>query len=156
MVRPITITKEVVQKVCDELADGKSLAQVCRMETMPSRSGFLYAVQRDDELYELYARARAIGAEMLGDEIVEIASASLDSVEPKARMAEVQARKLLIEALKWTFARAQPKGLRNKVEDTAQNNNVVISWQANMDDVSARKADKAADDNVVELVSDAG
>ena len=93
---------------------------------------------------------------MLGAEIVEIASASLDSVEPKARMAEVQARKLLIEALKWTFARAQPKGLRNKVEATAQNNNVVISWQANMDDVSARKADKAADDNVVELVSDAG
>jgi len=153
MARPISITKEVVQKVCDELADGKSLAQVCRMESMPSRSGFLYAVQRDDELYELYARARAIGAEMLGDQIVAIASASLDAVDPKARMAEVQSRKLLIDALKWTVGRAQPKGLRNKAEDTANNGNVVISWQANMDDVSARKGD---DDTVVELLSEAG
>ena len=60
MARPKMITKEVMQRVCDELADGKSLNQICRMDDMPSRRAIYYSIQRDDDMHELYARSRAL------------------------------------------------------------------------------------------------
>ncbi|GEM_PF-2114745 len=152
MARPKMITKEVMQRVCDELADGKSLNQICRMDDMPSRRAIYYSIQRDDDMHELYARSRAIAAEILSDEINDVAREPLDSIDPKARMAEVQRRRLLVDALKWTFARQQPRGIRNNADDTAQNNTIVMSWQNSPDDVSARQADE---DNVLQLVNDA-
>ena len=152
MARPKMITKEVMQKVCDELADGKSLNQICRMDHMPSRRAIYYSIQRDDDMHELYARSRAIAAEILSDEINDVAREPLDSIDPKARMAEVQRRRLRVDALKWTFARQQPRGIRNNADDTAQNNTIVMSWQNSPDDVSARQADE---DNVLHLVNDA-
>ena len=151
MARPTMITKEVMQRVCDELADGKSLNQICRMDDMPSRRAVYYAIQRDDELFDLYAKSRAIAAEILSDEINDVAREPLDSIDPKARMAEVQRRRLLVDALKWTFAKQQPRGIRNNADDTVQNT-IVISWQNSPDDVSARQADE---DNVLQLVDEA-
>ena len=102
------LTKALMQRVCDELADGKSLNQICRMDDMPSRRAVYYAIQRDDELFDLYAKSRAIAAEILSDEINDVAREPLDSIDPKARMAEVQRRRMLEDALKWTFANQQP------------------------------------------------
>jgi len=146
------LSKKKMLAICDELADGKSLNSICKRDDMPHRVTVLQAVQRDEELYDMYARARAIGAETLADEIHDVSRQSLDSVDKQMANAEVQRRRLQVDSLKWTYARQQPRGIRNNADDTAQNNTIVMSWQNSPDDVSARQADE---DNVLQLVNDA-
>ena len=150
------LNKKKMLAICDELADGKSLNSICKRDDMPHRVTVLQAVQRDDELYEMYARARAIGAETLADEIHDVSRQSLESVDKQMANAEVQRRRLQVDSLKWTYARQQPRGLRNKAEDTAQNNQIVLSWSNNSDDVTARQADEEDTATVINLVSEAG
>ena len=150
------LSKKKMLAICDELADGKSLNSICKRDDMPHRVTVLQAVQRDDELYEMYARARAIGAETLADEIHDVSRQSLESVDKQMANAEVQRRRLQVDSLKWTYARQQPRGLRNKAEDTAQNNQIVLSWSNNSDDVTARQADEEDTATVINLVSEAG
>ena len=149
------LNKKKMLAICDELADGKSLNSICKRDDMPHRVTVLQAVQRDDELYEMYARARAIGAETLADEIHDVSRQSLDSVDKQMANAEVQRRRLQVDSLKWTYARQQPRGLRNKAEDTAQNNQIVLSWSNNSDDVTARQADEEDTATVINLVGEA-
>mgnify|MGYP006409886137 FL=1 len=149
------LSKKKMLAICDELADGKSLNSICKRDDMPHRVTVLQAVQRDDELYEMYARARAIGAETLADEIHDVSRQGLDSVDRQMANAEVQRRRLQVDSLKWTYARQQPRGLRNKAEDTAQNNQIVLSWSNNSDDVTARQADESDIATVVSLVNEA-
>jgi len=150
------LNKKKMLAICDELADGKSLNSICKRDDMPHRVTVLQAVQRDDELYEMYARARAIGAETLADEIHDVSRQSLDSVDKQMANAEVQRRRLQVDSLKWTYARQQPRGLRNKAEDTAQNNQIVLSWSNTADDVTARQADEDDTATVINLVGEAG
>ena len=149
------LNKKKMLAICDELADGKSLNSICKRDDMPHRVTVLQAVQRDDELYEMYARARAIGAETLADEIHDVSRQGLESVDKQMANAEVQRRRLQVDSLKWTYARQQPRGLRNKAEDTAQNNQIVLSWSNNSDDVTARQADESDIATVVSLVNEA-
>tara|TARA_R110001583_G_scaffold77349_1_gene210634 strand:- start:461 stop:925 length:465 start_codon:yes stop_codon:yes gene_type:complete len=150
------LNKKKMLAICDELADGKSLNSICKRDDMPHRVTVLQAVQRDDELYEMYARARAIGAETLADEIHDVSRQGLESVDKQMANAEVQRRRLQVDSLKWTYARQQPRGLRNKAEDTAQNNQIVLSWSNSSDDVTARQADEEDTATVINLVSEAG
>ena len=149
------LNKKKMLAICDELADGKSLNSICKRDDMPHRVTVLQAVQRDDELYEMYARARAIGAETLADEIHDVSRQGLESVDKQMANAEVQRRRLQVDSLKWTYARQQPRGLRNKAEDTAQNNQIVLSWSNTADDVTARQADEDDTATVINLVSEA-
>jgi hypothetical protein len=67
----------------------------------------------------------------------------------------VQRRRLEVDTLKWTFTRQQPKGIRNKAEDTAQGNAIVLSWSNSADDVSAREVDEDSSAPVLNLVDKA-
>ena len=52
-----------------------------------------------------------------------------DGVDTRLLNAEVQRRRLEIDTLKWTFARIQPYGLRDKKEDASVNNgSITLSW----------------------------
>ena len=69
------LSKAKMQVVCDELAKGKSLRSICEHnDKMPAWSTVLQAVQRSEDLYEMYSRARAIGAEVLADEMHDLAA----------------------------------------------------------------------------------
>ena len=62
------LNKTKMMSVCDELAKGKSLRSICENDDQqPHWVTVLQAVQRDEDLYEMYSRARAIGAEVLAD-----------------------------------------------------------------------------------------
>jgi hypothetical protein len=113
------LPKKRLQQVCDELAKGRSLRSICdNDEAMPAWSTVLQSVQRDEASYEMYARARAIGAEVLADHMHDLASSSLPAdLDPRFANAEVQRRRLEVDTLKWTFARMQPRGVRHKKED---------------------------------------
>jgi hypothetical protein len=123
------LNKDKMQLVCDELAKGKSLRSICdTSDKLPHWVTVLQAVQRDEDLHEMYARARAIGAEVLADEMFDIANAPLTEKDRSMANAEVQRRRVQIDTLKWIYARQQPRGLRNKAEDTNQPSSITLQW----------------------------
>ena len=146
------LNKVKMQRICDKLALGKSLRSICDNDVkMPHWVTVLQAVQRDDELHEMYTRARAIGAEVLADEMHDLARLPLDVSERSMANAEVQRRRLEVDTLKWTFSRQQPRGIRNNAEDTASNQ-ITINWAGGTDDVTAREEAKP----VLSVVKDSG
>ena len=146
------LNKTRMLKVCDELAKGKSLRSICESDDQqPHWVTVLQAVQRDEDLYEMYSRARAIGAEVLADEMHDLARLPLDVADKSLANAEVQRRRLEVDTLKWTFSRQQPRGIRNNAEDTASNQ-ITINWAGGTDDVTAREEAKP----VLSVVKDSG
>ena len=147
------LSKTKMQLVCDELAKGKSLRSICdKSDKMPHWVTVLQAVQRDEDLHEMYTRARAIGAEILSDAMMDLSRQSLDGVDSRMANAEVQRRRVEIDTMKWCFARMQPRGIRNNVEDTAQANTITLSWGGGQDDTVMQPVQTESTDNVVQLV----
>jgi len=144
------LDKKRMQRICDELAKGKSLRSICDSDTtQPHWVTVLQAVQRNDDLYEMYSKARAIGAEVLADEMHDLARQPLPTdMEAKHMNAEVQRRRLEVDTLKWTFARQQPRGVRNKSADVDQPSSITLVWAA---DDAGENQDKVTGE-VVKLV----
>lgn len=150
------LSKAKMQIVCDELAKGKSLRSICEHnDKMPAWSTVLQAVQRSEELYEMYARARAIGAEVLADEMHDLAASPLPpDLDPRLANAEVQRRRVEIDTKKWTFAKMQPRGVRHKKEDVEQANGpVMLVWGSDATDSETEQVEQRSAD-VVKLVTD--
>jgi hypothetical protein len=150
------LSKAKMQIVCDELAKGKSLRSICEHnDAMPAWSTVLQAVQRSEELYEMYARARAIGAEVLADEMHDLAASPLPpDLDPRLANAEVQRRRVEIDTKKWTFAKMQPRGVRHKKEDVEQANGpVMLVWGSDATDSETEQVEQRSAD-VVKLVTD--
>ena len=124
------ITKTIMQIIADRLAVGETLVKICEDPDMPAYRTITTAVVRDEELYEIYRRGRVMQAEYYSDHIVDLAIAPLPpTIDPKALNAEVQRRRLEIDTLKWTFARNQPHGIRDKKEDANSNqSSITLSW----------------------------
>lgn len=150
------LNKARMQAVCDELAKGKSLRSICDNDPkMPHWVTVLQAVQRDEGLYELYSRARAIGAEVLADEMHDLAAQPLpDGLDPRLANAEVQRRRVEIDTKKWTFAKMQPRGVRHKKEDVDQQQGPVTLVWGQQDGEPPAQAEPKAD--VVRLVANDG
>ena len=129
------MTKAVMQRVADRLAVGKSLRSICdEDDSLPSWETVPRGVQRDDELYDIYSKARAIGAEFLMDEMFDLARKPLDDVERSLANAEVQRRRLHVDTLKWVFARMRPWDVRHRKEDVDTGGGVIqLTWGGGSD-----------------------
>ena len=139
------LNKTKMLSICDELAKGKSLRSVCESDDQqPHWVTVLQAVQRDEDLYEIYSRARAIGAEILADEMFDLARKPLDNVERHLANAEVQRRRVEIDTMKWCFARMQPRGVRHKKEDIETDGTITLRWGGGEDSVGKEAQKKSA------------
>ena len=95
-------TKTNMRIICDGLSQGKSLRSVCDSDPkLPHWVNVLKAVQRNEEYYDMYTRARAIGAEVLSDEMHDLAASALpEGLDPRLANAEVQRRRLEVDTKK--------------------------------------------------------
>lgn len=73
MARPTIYTEELANKICDQLADGKSLSKICRAEEMPNRVTVYRWLAADDEFCNRYRGARQAQTETFLDDILDIA-----------------------------------------------------------------------------------
>ena len=127
------VTKKMMQGIADRLAMGESLLTICKDTALPDYRTISRAVSNDDALYDIYRKGRVLQAEYYADQINDLATAPLptgEGVDNRLLNAEVQRRRLEIDTLKWTFARIQPYGLRDKKEEATNVNNgsVTLSW----------------------------
>ena len=61
------------EAICERLIEGESLAGVCRDESMPRRGQVLRWLAAEAEFRTLYHQAKLLRAELLADELIEIA-----------------------------------------------------------------------------------
>ena len=132
----VRVTKALMSQIAERLAQGESLLRICEEDGMPAYFAITKAVIRDPELHEIYREGRVRQAEFYADRINTLANDPLptkhaDGTPCDSRWlgAEIQRRKLEVEALKWTLARTQPYGIRDRKEDAPQQQSAItISW----------------------------
>ena len=116
MARPSEFTQEMADRICEMLADGLKLAEICRNEGMPAASTIFRWLAAQPEFERHYGMARRACAHRLEDEIIEIAdNVAADNpptAEGSARPASyvgIQRDKLRIEARRWLIRRLAPR-----------------------------------------------
>lgn len=113
-------TPEIAELICQRLADGQTLIEVCRDEAMPAESTVRrWALEDREGFAAKYAQAREIGYLKLADELMEISDdGTNDWVERQNKdgstytaldAEHVQRSRLRVETRKWLLSKALPK-----------------------------------------------
>jgi hypothetical protein len=100
-------SEELADRICERLIEGESLRTICADENMPSRATVLRWLADNPEFEAKCARARAIQADALAEDIQDVA----DSGNPD----DVQRAKLRVSVMQWRAAKLAPKKYGDKV-----------------------------------------
>lgn len=124
--RTTTFTQEVADEICAQLAEGKSLREVCRQGHLPSESTVrTWALDDRDGFSAQYARAREIGYHAMADELLEIADDGRnDWMEREdgenagydANGEHLARSRLRVDTRKWMLSKALPKVYGDKLD----------------------------------------
>lgn len=134
--RPELYTDGIAAHICRELMLGKTLTKICedsRVPSMPTVFNWLnpkHGNFRPDFL-EVYRTAREIQAEVLADQMMDIADDTSGDViikfDPKTKKREILTNhdninrsRLKIETRKWEAAHMQPKKFSDRVQFTGK------------------------------------
>jgi hypothetical protein len=122
--RPTVLTPAIGLTICERLACGESLRAICADATMPGRTTVLRWLGADPQFRGQYARAREDQADLLAEQIVEIADTPVlgrtRKIKPngKAEITEgdmIEHRRLQVDARKWFASRVAPKKYGDRV-----------------------------------------
>lgn len=108
-------TPELLNSICAQLAEGKSLRAICKSEGMPSEGTVRAWALDDGDFFTQYARSRDIGMSAMEDELLEIADT------PPSRLdgggtdgGEVADKRLRVDTRKWIMSKIAPKKYGDK------------------------------------------
>lgn len=133
-----TYDPEIASTICEQLAEGKTLREICRAEGMPPESTVRNWALTDREGFAAqYTRAREIGYHSMADELLEISDdAKNDWMERNADENEgwqangehMQRSRLRVDTRKWMLSKALPKIYGDKVthEGTGEDGALVV------------------------------
>ena len=121
------IDQELFDRICDRIADGESLRDICKGEDMPNKGKFFYWLANDKALADQYAKAKEAQAEFMADEIMNIADdGTNDWIEQRGDDGAIKAyrlngeavarSRLRVDARKWVAAKLLPKKYGEKVD----------------------------------------
>lgn len=116
----------MASRICQAIAEGKSLRSVCLLEDMPCLATVLKWVNEKPDFSEQYERARAARADMLVEDMLHIADTPQEGTVVKETEKGtftttgdmIEHRRLQVDARKWTAARMAPKKYGDKSETT--------------------------------------
>lgn len=127
--RPSTFTEAIGDAICQRIADGQSVREICSDDDMPHMATFFRWLAKDEhkELREQYVRAKEAQAEFMADEINHIADdGSNDWMERFDKEGNsigwtlngehVQRSKLRIDSRKWLLSKMLPKKYGDKIQ----------------------------------------
>lgn len=111
---------ETRTEILSRIADGESVAQICKSKGMPTQSEVYDWLNEEPEFAERYARAREQQAEKYAQEIREIADEEPPMVATQfsehVDSGWLQWQKNRIDARKWIASKLLPKKYGDKVE----------------------------------------
>ena len=114
--RPSRYSKKIAEAICNALIDGMTLRKICASPEMPSVQTVMNWLKPgvNPEFLEQYARARELQAELMADEILEIADdASQDTVSTehgeRADKEWIARSKLRVQTRQWLMGKHAAK-----------------------------------------------
>lgn len=125
MGRPSTYSELVADAICDEIATGRSVLQICSDPDFPGERTVYRWLELHEAFRQKYARAREFQAEHYASEIVALADTPVEArkVVIKADGSEeitigdaVDRTRLQIDARKWYASKLNPKKYGDKVQ----------------------------------------
>jgi hypothetical protein len=140
---------KIAAEICTRIAEGESLRSVCKDEHMPHKATVCRWLALHEDFRTRYALAHDWQAELLAEEILEIADDASKDWKLIERDGEVrwvldqdniQRARLRIDARKWMLARLAPKkyGDRIRLEHCGPNGSVVEFRQTELIIVDGR------------------
>lgn len=103
--RPSEFTPEIANEICERIADGESLREICKDAHMPSRSTVRMWKSASPEFSAQYAHAREEQGDVYAERVIEEALTADDAAKGRLRM----------DALKWAASKLAPKKYGDKV-----------------------------------------
>lgn len=122
--RPTDFSQDIADKICERLADGESLRNICEEDEMPNKATVFRWLARHKEFSDQYAHARETQADSLFDEILSIADdghndwmlKKFGDDERWVENGEVLRRsQLRVDARKWMAGKLRPKKYGEKI-----------------------------------------
>lgn len=130
--RPTARSAKLADEICERLAQGQSLREICLADGIPHISTICRWLAEDAIFREQYARARDAQADFYAEEIIEISDdASNDWMERAGKDdspgwvvngEHIQRSKLRVDTRKWLMARMAPKKFGDRVEQVHSGN----------------------------------
>lgn len=122
--RPTDFTQELADTICNRIAGGESLRRICLEEDMPEARTVHYWLIKEEHksFFQQYARARDVQAEVMFEELLEIADASdkvVKSGAEKKSGAYSQNQRLKVDTRKWYLSKVLPKKFGDKLDLTS-------------------------------------
>lgn len=123
--RPSIYSQELADRICSELASGKSMRTVCKPDDMPSMDTIFRWIREKPEFSEHYAKAKAEAADALVEEMIDIADSGtndwMENHDPdnpgyRANGEHIQRSRLRVETRKWIAAKLKPKKYGEKLD----------------------------------------
>lgn len=126
--RPTDYSADLAAEICNRIAEGQSLRTVCADELMPGKTTVFRWLAADPEFRDQYARAREAQADVLAEEILEIADTPEEGIRheegvgPQGPIDKTVTedmlghRRLKVDARKWLMAKLAPKKYGDKLE----------------------------------------
>jgi hypothetical protein len=124
--RPSKFSNRLAEKICKRLAEGESVRTIIKDEDMPSASTiFRWLLDETKKpFWEQYEKARNIQAELMFEELLEIADDGRNDYEERQREAgdayvvlnseHVQRSRLRVDVRKWYLSKVLPKKFGDK------------------------------------------
>ena len=128
--RPTGYTQDIADTICKRISQGESVRTICKDKTMPD-AGTVYNWLLDKDLvsfFKQYARAKDTQAELMFDELLEIAddgSNDLMTIEKGDVAYEVENKevvnrsRLRVDTRKWYLSKVLPKKYGDKIDVTS-------------------------------------
>lgn len=123
--RPSEYTQDLADKLCHELALGKSMRTVCKPDEMPDMSTVFRWLRSNEEFCKQYVRAKEESADAMSEDALDIADNSehdfikVGKGKPKYNREAVERSKLRVDTRKWLMSKMKPKKYGDKVDVTS-------------------------------------
>jgi hypothetical protein len=114
--RPSLYSKALAEKICEKVADGKSLREICSEQGMPCHSVCRRWIQTNDEFSDKYTRAKQEMLEREAESLISIADSNDDPQRLRVR----------IDTRKWLLSKMLPKKYGDKIEHQHGELNVTV------------------------------
>lgn len=118
--RPSDYSEEIADRICEEIASGESLVDICKAEDMPHRATvFRWLAKEEHKVFrDMYALAREAQAECLADELISIADDGSndwmqknhgENVSWAVNGEHINRSRLRVDTRKWIAAKLKPR-----------------------------------------------
>ena len=111
--------KRILDSICNSIVSGKSLRTALKENNFNTCTFFDW-IGKNDEMAKQYARAMEIRAQMMFEDMLDIANEKPERIATeygdRVDNGDVQDKKVKIDAMKWGMAKMMPKKYGDKVE----------------------------------------